>query len=91
MKPASTMADTGPGSLHEEWTMTDFRIRFCNDLLNSNGQAFRVCQRELVIEAVAGEDEALEAAKREFERQEGVPSWRLRAHAIECEPLLERV
>jgi len=70
--------------------MASFRIRFCNDLLNAYGQPFHVCQREVVV---AGEDDAvaIQAAKREFERLERVPSWRLRARSIECESLLEPV
>ena len=68
--------------------MGSFRVRFCNDLLNPNGRPFHVCQREVVV-AADGAADAIRAAKREFERLEQVPSWRLRARSIECEPLLE--
>jgi hypothetical protein len=70
--------------------MARFRIRFCNDLLNAYGQAFHVCQRELVV-AAKDDAGALKAAKREFEKLERVPSWRLRARSIACESLLEPV
>lgn len=68
--------------------MGSFRVRFCNDLLNACGRPFHVCQREVVVAAEDTAD-ALQAAKREFERLEQVPNWRLRARSIECEPLRE--
>lgn len=69
--------------------MSAFRIRFCNDMVSSNGQPFHVCQREIEIAAAGDEAEAIAAAKREFESLEQVPNWELRARQVECEPLQE--
>jgi hypothetical protein len=74
----------------KEIEMASFRIRFCNDLLSSDGRAFHVCQRELEIGEAESAEQAIEAAKKEFERLEHVPDWRLRARSVECEPWLER-
>ena len=65
--------------------MRHFRIRFCNDLTDSYGRQHHACQREIEVPASLGRDRAIEAAKREFERLEGISSWTHRARTIECE------
>ena len=67
--------------------MNVFRFRFCNDLANSNGYMFHTCQRQVEVHGVPTREQATELAKREFEQQEKVSSWRLRASSIECEEL----
>jgi 1,2-phenylacetyl-CoA epoxidase PaaB subunit len=67
--------------------MPDYRVRFCNDLDDSTGHHFHPCQREVEVRGAADRDIAIETARREFERREGVADWRLRAKSIECEEM----
>lgn len=67
--------------------MPGYRFLFSNDLPNSTGHVFHTCQREIEVLGKTTLEEALEAAKAEFERQEGVASWTHRAHFIECKGL----
>ena len=62
----------------------DYTVRFCNQLVNCNGQLFSTCQREIVVQGIPDEADAIQAAKLEFERLERVGSWRARATSIEC-------
>ena len=66
--------------------MTDFLVRFSNDLSDSTGHVHRVCQREVLVSAPASRDQAIEQAKTRFAEAEGVADWRHRARIIECEP-----
>ena len=65
--------------------MTDYLIRFSNDLSDSTGHVHRVCQGEVLISAPENRDQAIEQAKRRFAEAEGVADWSQRARIIECE------
>lgn len=65
--------------------MTSYRVKFFNNLINSNGREFKCLQRSLIIPEAADQAEALEIAKREFERAECISNWHFRAHLAEVE------
>ena len=67
--------------------MPGYLFLFANDLPNSTGHVFHTCQREIEVLGKATLQEAVEAAKAEFERVEGVGSWTQRARTIECKQL----
>lgn len=67
--------------------MPHYRIRFCNDLTNSNGHEFHTCQSEVTVRS-GDEQTALELAKREYERREKITSWRQCATSVECEEIV---
>ena len=64
--------------------MALYLVRFCNDLCDSTGHQWHVCQRMLEIEA-RGQGQAITEAISEFEKAEEVSHWRHRARTIECE------
>jgi hypothetical protein len=66
--------------------MRRFRVRFCNDLVDSYGHERRACQASFEIEGSSPEA-AIELAKRLFEEEERIPRWRDRAQVFECEDL----
>lgn len=65
--------------------MTGYRVKFFNNLINSNGQAFKCLQRSLIIREAKDEAEAVEKAKLEFEQSECISNWRCHAHLLEVE------
>jgi hypothetical protein len=65
--------------------MTTYRVKFFNNLINSNGREFKCLQRSLIIPKAADQAEALEIAKREFERAECIANWHCRAHLAKVE------
>lgn len=67
--------------------MREYRFLFCNDLADSTGHMFRTCQRAVEVSGKPTLEEAMEAAKQEFERQEEIGRWHLRARFIEWEEL----
>jgi len=67
--------------------MTRYRVSFFNYLINSSGHEFKCLQRSLIIREAADEAEALEIAKRKFERSECISNWRCHAHLAEVERL----
>jgi len=67
--------------------MTRYRVKFFNNLTNCNGQEFKCLQRSLTIREATDQDDAVEMAKREFERVECISNWRCHAHLVEAEPL----
>jgi hypothetical protein len=67
--------------------MQAYRITFSNNLTNDSGHCFCCCQRAIEIRAAKTRDRAIEAAKRRFERREGVSDWRIRAEYIGVEEL----
>jgi hypothetical protein len=54
--------------------MADYRVIFFNNLVNSYGKSFKCLQRAITVSSAKDAGEALEKAKREFERLEGVPN-----------------
>jgi hypothetical protein len=69
--------------------MTAYRVSFFNELTNSRGTLYKVCQRSVEIRTARTLDRAVEAAKKRFARLENVGEWRLHARLFEVEPLVE--
>ena len=70
--------------------MTAYRVSFFNELTNSRGTLYKVCQRSVEIRTARSLDRAVEAAKKRFARLEHVGEWRLHARLFEVEPLVEK-
>ena len=69
----------------DEDVMTEFRVTFFNNLVNSKGMPFKCLQRAVMVGGVEDADTASQKAKREFERLENVPNWKYRAQFLEVE------
>jgi hypothetical protein len=69
--------------------MTAYRVSFFNELTNSSGKLFKVCQRSVDIRTARTLDRAVEAAKKRFARLEHIVEWRLHARLFEVEALVE--
>jgi len=65
--------------------MSDYRVSFFNRLVNSYGKPFKCLQRVITVSSASDAGEALEKAKREFERLEDVPNWKYHAQFLEVE------
>jgi hypothetical protein len=65
--------------------MTDYRVIFFNNLVNSYGKSFKCLQRVVTVSSTNDTEEASEKAKREFERLEDVPNWKYHAQFLEVE------
>ena len=67
--------------------MSSFRIKFYNELVSSQGQVVKVCQRSVEVRSARSIDRAVAAAKRKFETEERVGFWGHRAQSFEVERL----
>jgi hypothetical protein len=67
--------------------MGSFRVSFFNELVGSQGQVFKVCQRSVEIRSARSIDRAIAAAKRKFESEENIAYWAHRARSFEVERL----
>jgi hypothetical protein len=65
--------------------MSSFRVSFYNELVGSQGQVFKVCQRSVEVRSARSIDRAVAAAKRRFETEEGIGFWGHRAKSFEVE------
>jgi hypothetical protein len=65
--------------------MSDYRVIFFNNLVNSYGKPFKCLQRIVTVSSANDAEQALEKAKREFERLENVPNWKCHAQFLEME------
>jgi hypothetical protein len=65
--------------------MADYRVSFFNSLLNSYGKPFKCLQRVITVSSANDAEQALEKAKREFERLENAPNWKCHAQFLEVE------
>jgi hypothetical protein len=65
--------------------MSDYRVLFFNNLVNSYGKPFKCLQRAITVSSAKTQQEASEKAKREFERLEHVPNWKCHAQFLEVE------
>jgi hypothetical protein len=63
--------------------MADYRVLFFNNLVNSYGKPFKCLQRAITVSSANDAEEALENAKREFERLEHVSNWKYHAQFLE--------
>jgi hypothetical protein len=61
--------------------MTDYRVIFFNNLVNSYGKSFKCLQRVVT----ATQKKRQKKQKREFERLEDVPTWKYHAQFLEVE------
>jgi hypothetical protein len=65
--------------------MADYRVSFFNSLLNPYGKPCKCLQRIITVSSANDAEQALEKAKREFERLENVPNWKYHAQFLEVE------
>jgi hypothetical protein len=65
--------------------MADYCVSFFNTLPNPYGKQFKCLQRVITVSSANDAEEALENAKREFERLEDVPNWKCHAQFLEVE------
>jgi hypothetical protein len=63
--------------------MSDYRVSFFKDLVNSDGHRFRCLQQEIDILNSDSREHAAEAASRTFEALHELPDWKLRADWLE--------
>lgn len=66
--------------------MLSYRVCFINEIPRDS-QLFRCCQRSIVIRSARSPERAVEAAKRRFERLEGVHDWTIHAGMVEIEQI----
>jgi hypothetical protein len=66
--------------------MPSYRVRFINEIPR-NDKLFRCCQRSIVIRAAPSTEWAVEAAKQQFAKLEGITDWKIHAALIEAEPV----
>jgi hypothetical protein len=64
--------------------MSSYRVCFINEIPR-NHKLFRCCQRSIVIPSAPSSEWAIEAAKQQFAKLEGISDWRIRAALIETE------
>jgi hypothetical protein len=64
--------------------VASYRVCFFNNIPR-NERLFKCCQRSIVVRSAASPEQAVEVAKEEFVRLEGVRDWRFHAAVIEVE------
>jgi hypothetical protein len=67
--------------------MPDYRVCFINEIPR-NDKLFRCCQRSIIIQSAPTAEWAVEAAKKQFARLEGIKNWNIHAALIEIEPIV---
>jgi len=65
--------------------VADYRVSFFNTFPNPYGKQFKCLQRVITVSSATDAEEALENAKREFERLEHVHNWKYHAQFLEVE------
>jgi 1,2-phenylacetyl-CoA epoxidase PaaB subunit len=66
--------------------LADYRVCFLNNIPR-NDRLYRCCQRSIVVRSARDPEQAVEAAKEQFVRAEGISNWRIHAAYIEVEPI----
>jgi len=66
--------------------MPSYRVRFINEIPR-NERLFRCCQRSIIIQSASSAERAVEAAKEQFAKLEGIGDWKIHAALIELEPI----
>lgn len=69
--------------------MPSYRVSFINEIARDD-KVFRCVQRSIVIPSAESGASAVEAAKKQFARLEGVRDWHVHAHRIEVCPVPAR-
>jgi hypothetical protein len=62
-------------------------VCFINEIPR-NDKLFRCCQRSIIIQSAPTAEWAVEAAKKQFARPEGIKNWNIHAALIEIEPIV---
>ena len=66
--------------------MPSYCVRFINEIAR-NERLYRCCQRAIFIQSASSAERAVEAAKEQFARLEGIRDWKIHAAVIELEPI----
>src|SRR6516225_4931079 len=66
--------------------MPGYRVCFMNEIPR-NDKLFRCCQRSLMIRSAPDAERAVEAAKQQFAKLEGIHDWKIHAAWIEVEQI----
>jgi hypothetical protein len=64
--------------------VASYRVCFFNDIPR-NERLFRCCQRSIIVKSAESPEQAVEMAKEQFVRLEGVRDWRFHAAYTEVE------
>jgi len=64
--------------------MPSYRVCFINEIPR-NDRLYRCCQRSITIRWAASAEQAVEAAKEQFAKLEGIRDWKIHAALIEVE------
>ena len=70
--PVAAISDRLP--IKAGCVVADYRVSFFNTFPNPYGKQFKCLQRVITVSSATDAEEALENAKREFERLEDVPN-----------------
>jgi len=65
--------------------MSDCRVSFFKNLINSDGRQFKCLQQQIDIPDMESVDRAVESASRRFETIHGLRDWKMIADSIEIE------
>jgi hypothetical protein len=66
--------------------MPSYRVHFMNEIPR-NDKLFRCCQRSIIIRSALSPERAVEVAKKQFARLEGIPDWKIHAGLVEIEAM----
>ena len=64
--------------------MPSYRVCFMNEIPR-NDKLFLCCQRSIIVNSAPSDEQAVEAAKKQFAELEGIRDWKIHAAFIEVE------
>ena len=64
--------------------MPSYRVCFMNEFPR-NDKLFHCCQRSIIVNSAPSDEQAVEAAKKQFAELEGIRDWKIHAAFIEVE------
>ena len=64
--------------------MPSYRVCFMNEI-PINEKLFHCCQRSIIVNSAPSDEQAVEAAKKQFAELEGIRDWKIHAAFIEVE------
>ena len=70
--------------------MSDYRVSFFKNLVNSNGHRFKCLQERIDLLDIDCAEHATASAARQFEEHHGLRDWTLYADSIEVELVDQR-